>query len=377
MIYDGHVYCIPDQRGRMGYQTRKEFMEYLQFGMAVNFQPAWRAKDGARADSSGIYDPSLGWGKAALKENGFRPAGYGRYEWTVDGEDYVRQVMPPTNIVNRFTAEQLVAEMDHAGVDWGMIHRAGYLGIGNEWVADCVRRFPDRLHGLAHVEEWLVQLQPDVSIAKIETAVNDLGLHGVQWLAGSLTFYGQTESGDSAGFRPFWDTVSRLGVPVFFTMSPGSDASKTTGSTLENFVEDMKTLRRWMERYPDVKVVMTHGLPFREYMEEDRVEMPQAIMDAIPADNPNYNVQILFVNALGGDYDYPAPQTKPVLEQMARQIGTDRIMWGTDIPQNLRHYTYRQSHEAISRYCEDILSKIEIDQILGGNMARLMGLEGA
>jgi len=377
MIYDGHVYCVPDQRGRMGYATREEFMGHLQYGMAVNFEPAWRARDGAPADSYGMYDPTIGTGRAALLECDFRPAGYGRYEWTVDGEDFVRQVMPPTNIINRYTAEQLVAEMDHADVDWGMVHRSTYLGIGNEWVADCVRRFPDRLHGLAHVEEWLIQSQPDAAIAKIETAIKDLGLHGIQWLAGSVRSYGQTEAGDSEGFLPFWDAVAGLGIPVFFTTSPGSDASKTTGSMLENYVEDMNTLRRWMERYPDVKVVVTHGLPFREFMEEDRVEMPQAVMDAIPADNPNYNVQILFVNALGGDYDYPAPQTKPVLEQMARQIGADRLMWGTDIPQNLRHYTYRQSHEAISRYCEDILSKTEIDQVLGGNMARLMGLEGA
>jgi predicted TIM-barrel fold metal-dependent hydrolase len=377
MIYDGHVYCVPDQRGRMGYATREEFMGHLQNGMAVNFEPAWRARDGAPADSSGMYDPTIGTGRAALLECDFRPAGYGRYEWTVDGEDFVRQVMPPTNIINRYTAEQLVAEMDHADVDWGMVHRSTYLGIGNEWVADCVRRFPDRLHGLAHVEEWLIQSQPDAAIAKIETAIKDLGLHGIQWLAGSVRSYGQTEAGDSEGFLPFWDAVAGLGIPVFFTTSPGSDASKATGSMLENYVEDMNTLRRWMERYPDVKVVVTHGLPFREFMEEDRVEMPQAVMDAIPADNPNYNVQILFVNALGGDYDYPAPQTRPVLEQMARQIGADRLMWGTDIPQNLRHYTYRQSHEAISRYCEDILSKTEIDQILGGNMARLMGLKGA
>ena len=160
MIYDGHVYVVPDQRGRMGYETRKEFMGHLQWGMAVNFQPAWRASDGAPGDSSGMYDPSAGPRFDALKECNFRPAGYGRYEWEVDGETYVRQVMPPTNIINGYTAEQLVAEMDHADVEWGMVHRSTYLAIGNEWVADCVRRFPDRLHGLAHVEEWLVQPQP-------------------------------------------------------------------------------------------------------------------------------------------------------------------------------------------------------------------------
>ena len=377
MIYDGHVYVVPDQRGRMGYETREEFMGHLQWGMAVNFQPAWRARDGAPADSSGMYDPSAGPRFDALKDCNFRPAGYGRYEWDVDGETYVRQVMPPTNIINGYTAEQLVAEMDHADVEWGMVHRSTYLAIGNEWVADCVRRFPDRLHGLAHVEEWLVQPQPDESIAKIEKAVNELGLHGIQWLSSGPKAYGQPEAGDSEGFRPFWDAVADLGIPVFFTSSPGSDASVLTDSHLENFIEDQKTLRRWMDRYPDVKVVVTHGLPFREFMTEDKVEMPQAVMDAVPADNPNYSVQILFVNSLGGDYDYPAPQTKPVLEQMARQIGADRLMWGTDIPQNLRHYTYRQSHEAISRYCEDILSRDEIDLILGGNMARLMGMDEA
>ena len=80
-----------------------------------------------------------------------------------------------------------------------------------------------------------------------------------------------------------------MGIPVFFTTSPGSDATRATDSHLDNFVEDMKTLRRWMDRYPDVTVVATHGLPFREFMQEDRVEMPQAVMDAVPSDNPNYN----------------------------------------------------------------------------------------
>ena len=100
MIYDGHVYCVPDQRSRMGFATREEYMKHLQWGMALNFQPAWRARDGAPGDSSGIYDPSLGQGPAALKECDFRPAGHGRYEWAVDGEDYARQAMPPTNVVN-------------------------------------------------------------------------------------------------------------------------------------------------------------------------------------------------------------------------------------------------------------------------------------
>ena len=110
--------------------------------------------------------------------------------------------MPPTNIINGYTAEQLVAEMDHADVEWGMVHRSTYLGIGNEWVADCVRRFPDRLHGLAHVEEWLVQPQPDESISKIERAVKELGLHGIQWLCSGTKVPRPDGGGGLGGIPP-------------------------------------------------------------------------------------------------------------------------------------------------------------------------------
>ncbi len=39
----------------------------------------------------------------------------------------------------------------------------------------------------------------------------------------------------------------------------------------------------------------------------------------------------------------------------------------------LRYYTYRQSLEHILRYC-DFLSAEQMDMIVGGNMARLMGI---
>ena len=43
-----------------------------------------------------------------------------------------------------------------------MLHRTAYLGIGNDFVANCVRQYPDRLQGLAFIEPWLVQPKPRV-----------------------------------------------------------------------------------------------------------------------------------------------------------------------------------------------------------------------
>ena len=89
----------------------------------------------------------------------------------MDGETYVKQYMPPSVTDMGYSAESLVAEMDYAGVDMAMIHRTPYLGIGNDFTAECCRRFPDRLQGLAHVEEWLAGTDVDGSIAKLERAI--------------------------------------------------------------------------------------------------------------------------------------------------------------------------------------------------------------
>ena len=59
---------------------------------------------------------------------------------------------------------------------------------------------------------------------------------------------------------------------------------------------------------------------------------------------------------------------------MIERIGADRIIWGTDVPIVMLHWTYRQSLDQI-RKCRDFISDPDMALILGGNMGRLMGLE--
>ena len=375
MIYDGHAYCMPDLKGDGGFDDPEQFRRHLQLAIARHFQPSWRKKDRVPADTSGLADPSGGWSFDALKDARFRAAGHGRFEWTVDGEDYYKQYMPPSVVDMSYPAESLVAEMDYAGVDMALLHRTPYLGIGNDFIAECVRRFPERLQGLAHVEEWLVQPEPDASIQKLQTAIVEKGLSGLQFLPDHLPLYGQTEEWDGPGFRPFWDAVAGLDIPLFIT--PGfSSLALDGGTALETYLAGLRVIRRWMERYPDVKVVLTHGLSWRMFREGDTVSVPDEVFEAAPIDNPNFHVQLLFAIFLGGVWDYPMLQIRPTLEMMARRIGADRLMWGTDIPMVMRHYTYRQSLDHIRSYC-DFLGPDEMDMIVGGSVARLMGIEGS
>ena len=374
MIYDGHAYCFPDQRGDGGFSDPQEFRRHLQLGMAGHFQPAWRVQDRVPADSSGLYDVGQGLVFEAIREADFRPAGYGRFEWTVDGVDYAKQVMPPSVSDMSYSAESLVAEMDYAGVDTALLHRTPYLGISNEFIAACVRQFPDRIQGLAYVEEWLMEDRPDDCIEKLGTAIDSLGLSGLQFLTTSLRLYGKNEDFAGPGFRPFWDAVLAHHVPVFFTLSgwvgnrPASQAE-----TVEAYVAELRTLGRWMDRYLGVKVVLTHGFNWRIFMEGDRLSIPEAVFDAAPIENPDFSVQVMFPIALGKEWDYPMPQIRPTLQDLVGRLGVERLLWGTDIPMVMRYYTYRQNQDYIRSYC-DFLSQDDMDLLFGGNMARLMGI---
>ncbi|MBM3458949.1 MAG: amidohydrolase, partial [Armatimonadetes bacterium] len=236
----------------------------------------------------------------------------------------------------------------------------------NEYIAGCTRRFPDRLQGLACVEEWLIQSHPDAAIRKLERAVGDLGLAGLQFLSFHLGLYGVDENWEGPGFRPFWDAVARLGIPVFFTLG---------GFSLDQYLSELRRLRRWMERYPRGRMVLTHGLgDWRLFAEGDRLCVPEAVYQTAPIDHPNFHVQLLFAVFLQTRWDYPMPQIRPVLAEMIERIGADRLMWGTDIPIVLLHWTYRQSLEYLRQYC-DFVSAADMGLLLGGNMDRFMGPE--
>ena len=258
MIYDGHAYCFPDLRGDGGFERREDFQKHLQLGIGQHFQPVWKKKDRIVADNNGLIDPEKGWSFEALKPADFRASSSGRFEWTVDGEDYVKQYMPPSLVDMYYPPERLIAEMDYAGVDRALLHRTPYLGIGNDFIANCVRSFPDRLQGLAHIEEWKIQAEPDLSIKKLVSAIEEYHLSGLQFLPDHLILYGQNEDWDSSGFKAFWDVFTTYKIPLFITPSYNS----LQGATIDSFLYGLRIIGKWMNIYQNTPVVLTHGLGY-------------------------------------------------------------------------------------------------------------------
>jgi predicted TIM-barrel fold metal-dependent hydrolase len=108
------------------------------------------------------------------------------------------------------------------------------------------------------------------------------------------------------------------------------------------------------------------------FVDGDTLSIPDEVLDAVPNDSPNFYLQVLFAIFLGGVWDYPMPEVRPAMEKLVRRIGTEKLIWGTDIPMVMRFYTYRQNLEHMRAVC-DFLGPGEADKIVGGNMTRLMG----
>ena len=157
--------------------------------------------------------------------------------------------------------------------------------------------------------------------------------------------------------------MAELKIPIFFTLG----AAKSPAA----YLDELRALRTWMDRFPDVDVVMTHGFPWRMFADADRLHVPDEVYETAPIGHPRFHIQILFAVFLQSRWDYPMPQMRPVLEQMVERIGAERILWGTDIPIVLLHWTYRQSLDYVRHYCP-FLSEPEMAAILGGNMERLL-----
>ena len=203
MLIDSHAYCFPSLYGNGGFSNHETFLRHILQAIAVHFQPAIRLNDFSLSDSSGLIKMEKRDSLDSLKESNFRVGSHGRFEWGVSGINYFKQYFPPSIVDMAYPADNLIREMDYANVDMALLHRTPYLGIGNEFISACVQKYPDRLKGLAHIEEWSIQKDTVGAIDKLTYAVESLGLSGVHFLPPQLNLYNQTGPWDGSGFFHF------------------------------------------------------------------------------------------------------------------------------------------------------------------------------
>ncbi len=197
----------------------------------------------------------------------------------------------------------------------------------NDRIAAAVADYPDRFVAMGAT----VPLQDvDLAIAEAER-VAGIGFKGLQ-IGG--TVYGRNL--DEPGFRPFFEAVADLGLPVIIHPN-GFPESQRLGdyflvNCIGNPLETMVCATRLIfsglfEEVPALRLVLLHGggyLPFYAARADHTWEVRPETRFKIPDHPPSHYLRSLHYDTMVFDPLY--------LRHLIDVVGVDRVLLGTDFP---------------------------------------------
>jgi predicted TIM-barrel fold metal-dependent hydrolase len=177
-------------------------------------------------------------------------------------------------------------------------------GVGNDYVAEVQRRFPDVLIGWASVDPW----QGQKAIQELERAVTVLGLRGLKLHPITQAFYP-----DDQRFYPLWAKAAELGIPVIFhTGHTGVGAGAPGGTGLKLKYARPIHLDDVAADFPTLTIIGAHpSWPWQDEMLSVALHKANVYFD-LSGWSPKY--------------------FSPALIQYANTLLQNKVLFGTDFP---------------------------------------------
>ena len=263
---------------------------------------------------------------------------------------YQPEVPDPTS---RGVVEQLLWEMDQNGISQAAIvcARIEHNPDNNDYIAEAVRRFPDRLFQLADVDcQWTSTYHAPGAADRLREAIDRYGLRG-------FTHYVRPDD-DGKWFlsdegRAFFQVAADRNQVVSLSMTPRLQP----------------VLREVAERFPSIPFLFHHLAGAR-----NSDEAPHPLFKEILASAklPNMNVKLSgFHYAARVPWEYPFPDCQWIVRGIYEHYGPNRLCWGSDYPVVRRAMTYRHALEAFRTHCAFIPDDHKT-QILGATLRHLL-----
>ena len=290
----------------------------------------------------------------------------------------VGEVLFPNTIPPFFPSNALVAAQPNAA-DFEL--RAAGLRAHNRWLADFCSRAPERLAGVAQI-----------LLTDVDAAVADIRWAKEANLRGGILLPGAPEDSAvdplySPVYDPIWAVCAELGMPVNTHAGGASPVIRGFDAATAVWVFEAhwwahRTL--WhlifsgaLDRHPNLVLVFT---------EQGAGWVPgmlQGLDSSFGRLSDPSSALARFAGGAGSlalkPSEYWARQCyvgasflRPNECALRKEIGLDKIMWGTDYPH--LEGTYPHTLEAL-RYSFSGVSTDEVSQMLAGNAAKVYGFE--
>jgi predicted TIM-barrel fold metal-dependent hydrolase len=286
-----------------------------------------------------------------------RTRGIGHGRASIGGD--VQQVIPDYGETTDFTAAMSVAELDAAGIERTVLLQGPFWGECNDFAAAAVRQYPDRFIAQAYFDPWTDGWQtrldgiletPEFRGVKIEFSV-PTGLSGVH--PGARL--------DDPKLDPAWALLQRQNRVLTLDLGGVGSASYQTDA-----VAHIAT------GHPDLTVVICHLGQAGPALATDAAlrQLWQAQIEL--GKLPNVWFDTASLPAYFRDEGDPFPSCRDYIERAIDIVGPEKIMWGSDIPGNLRVCSYARLTR-LGRNHTDFLPAAEQALVLKENAQRVYG----
>jgi len=225
----------------------------------------------------------------------------------VDAQVHLWRNHLPTNRNHRqilsFTAEDLIREMDEAGVDAALIHPPGWDPNSQQLALEAAQQYPQRLAILGNFP-----LDKPESHTLVDGWKRQPGMLGLRW---ALNQPRQAAWASDGTLDWLWPLAEQAGVPIAF-IGAGTQAM----------------IGRAAERHPGLKLIVDH-LGRTSGTQDDAVfaNLPELLA---LAKFPNVAVKATGAPSYSSD-PYPYRNIHGYLRQIYDAFGPRRMFWGTDI----------------------------------------------
>ena len=285
-----------------------------------------------------------------------RSLSFGKVQW---GNGKVIRFMPPLAKDTSFPPEVLLEYMDWVGVDKAVLLQGPFYGEANDYIHQAARHWPDRFIGAGYIDPWLKDAE-DVfhhvvdelgfNIIKIELR-EDTGLAGLY----------QAVRLDDIRIEWLWEEIGKRGLVVTFDLGPIGGKGYQT-----------EAIKRILDKHPGLKMVMTHlcypPIKARNNEQPNRVWQDQILL----AKHPGVWIDLASLPAHVENEDYPYPSACEFIRKAVELVGSEKLLWGSDIPSLLTHATYPQLFRFVAEHC-DFLSDTDCARIMGENAIQVYG----
>jgi len=254
-------------------------------------------------------------------------------------------VTPPSGLhrkVGKFTAEDVLKEMDEAGVDAALIHPPSWDPTSNALAIEAARRYPDRFAIMGQFP-----LQDPANRKLIHGWRNQQGMMGLRW---AFIAEGQQKLLHDGSLDWLWPAVEAEGLPI----------AMLGGLFLKKF-------REIAEHHPRLKMIVDHcglnrhGRDAEAFIHLDELlalaKLPNVAVKATGA--PHYSTEA-----------YPFRNIQDGLHRIFDAFGPKRFFWGTDLTR--MQCSYRQ---CVTFFTEELpwLAGADRDDVMGRGLCAWIG----